>query len=182
MSRYLKLLQPLSCEWVFPTGLKCGLNFTDMHYFTSHVKTHIALWEKEGEDEEMVYCSWIGCDFSCSDSHEYVCHVLFHPYHSYQKLLGSELLEKKGLPSCQLDGDMQNVVPQLEVDLRCQWEEGKCGRRFESVGEFYTHIHDHAMSEHSMCCKWKGESQIPIFCVFDKYRFLGIPFFLKYRL
>ena len=160
MSRYLKLLQPLSCEWVLPTGLKCGLSFTDMHYFTSHVKTHIALWEKEGEDEEVLCCSWIGCDFSCSDSHEYVCHVLFHPYHSYQKLLGSELQNKKGLPSCQLDGDMQNVVPQLEVELRCQWEESKCGRRFESVGEFYRHIHNHAMSERSMCCRWKGESQL----------------------
>ena len=137
-----------------------------MHSFTSHVKTHIALWENEGEDEEVVCCSWIGCDFSCSDSHEYVCHVLFHPYHSYLKLLGSELQNKKGLPSCQLDGDMQNVVPQLEVELRCQWEESKCGRRFESVGEFYTHIHNHAMSERSMCCRWKGESQfVYIWCV-----------------
>lgn len=154
MSKYPKLLQPLSCEWLLPAILKCGLSFTDMHHFVSHVRSHLVLDE---EKEEPMYCNWVGCDFSCSDSQEYTCHVLFHPYHSYQKLLGLELQVKKGLPACQLDSDMENIVPQLEIELRCQWDNGKCNKIFDSVGDFYAHVHEHAMGEHSMCCKWKGE-------------------------
>ena len=154
MSKYPNLLRPLSCEWLLPTALKCGLSFTDMNNFVSHLRAHLVMDEQE---EEPAYCSWVGCDYSCSDSQEYVRHVLCHPYHSYQKLLGSEVQAKKGLPTCLLGTDMENVVPQLEIELRCQWDKGKCNKTFDSVGEFYAHLRDHAMTEHDMCCKWKGE-------------------------
>jgi len=166
MSKYPKLLQPLSCEWLLPAMLKCGLSFTDMHHFVSHVRSHLHVVLEE-EKEEPMYCNWVGCDFSCSDSQEYTCHVLFHPYHSYQKLLGLEVQVKKGLPACQLDSDMENIVPQLEIELRCQWDNGKCNKIFDSVGDFYAHVHEHAMGERSMCCKWKGELVCVCNCLFS---------------
>ena len=152
MSKYPKLMQPVACEWLLPNDLVCEETFSNMDLFNTHIKDHFAAMDGS------LSCQWVECDFTCSDLRELLCHVLFHPYHSYLKCLGSELQKKKELPSCQMGGDMRNVVPSLEKESKCLWDGGECGIEFDSVGEFYKHVHEHAMAEQNMCCHWKGRS------------------------
>lgn len=159
MSKYHSLVQPLQCEWMCSlTGLMCGQSFTSVADFTTHVHDyHVAM-----ESDSLVggVCQWKGCDFAAltRTSTEFVSHVLFHPYHSYQKLLGAEYQAKQSLPGCQLEADLANVLPAMEVELKCLWEkDGTCGVMFESVGEFYRHVHDHVMcSDGCLKCCWNG--------------------------
>ena len=162
MSKYPKLLEAVTCEWVQPNGVLCGQTFCDMYDFTSHVKEHTA------ESIEAGCCNWLGCDFSSSaDNEEFTHHVLFHPYHSYQKLLGSEHQRKQDLPACQMDGETVNLLPGIDVELKCLWDEGQCGSEFESMGEFYGHVHTHAMTQRDICCKWTGQ-----YCHFSTYKYI----------
>ena len=150
MSKYCKVTEPLDCEWIVSSGSACGLSFSNMNTFTSHVKDHMV-----GTDGPQI-CQWIGCEFSCSDSQTFAGHVLFHPYHSYQKLLGAEYQRRLKLPSCQMDGDTRNLIPAVEIELMCLWNDSQCGKIFQSVGEFYQHTHEHIMTDVKTNCLWKG--------------------------
>ena len=159
--KYQSLPVPVLCEWTSTDstlGLRtpCGLPFTDVPTFSSHVMEHIP--------EAVPYtctCSWSGCDFIASTGETYVQHVLFHPFHAYLKVLGRELQVKFKLPDCQMDEDYKNLVPAITAALICQWNDGKCSEVFQCVGVFYNHVRKHVMSEdiqssHTQC-KWKGD-------------------------
>lgn len=151
MSKYPKLLEPICCEWELHSGHICGEAFDDMDLFTAHVRGHLSVGEEA--------CCWRSCDFSSPNPRELIIHVLFHPYHTYQKLLGRELGDRLDLPSCRMDEESVNRLPLVKVDLECLWglKEGRqCGRCFDSIGEFYSHVHAHAMTETNICCRWKG--------------------------
>ena len=159
MSKYPKLLREVSCQWELPSGQECRTAFLDMNQFTAHVREHVdgidGGWRGKQE-----FCRWNGCEFTTSDLREFIHHVLFHPYRSFQKMLGEELREKSGLPPCRMDEGSVNVLPPLTVELRCLWTdergETECRREFDSVGEFYDHVHMHIMSEGITSCRWKG--------------------------
>ena len=167
MSKYASLLQPVFCEWVFPDSNSiCGANFSDVNTFTVHVRTsHLQLPSSTDHDstqnEEHLsgVCHWNGCNYTTlsAGSPDFHTHVLYHPYHSYLKLLGSEVQEHRKLSSCQIDSNLSNLLPLIEVELQCQWNEGQCGVVFDSIGEFYRHVHDHVMSVKQCFCCWGGK-------------------------
>lgn len=172
MSKYDSLLQPVFCEWVFPDSNSiCGANFSDMNSFTEHVRTshlqHPSNSEHDSEYHEIEnreehisgVCQWNGCNFTTlsASSLDFHTHVLYHPYHTFLKLLGSEVQERRKLQSCQIDSNISNLLPSIEVDLQCQWDGGQCGVVFDSIGEFYRHVHNHVMSSKQYCCCWRGE-------------------------
>ena len=151
VSKYPNLASPVVCEWLTPTGLLCGCGFTDMMAFQSHVRDHIS------HTGGLSKCAWNECSFSSSDATAFKCHVLYHCYHSYLKLLGSEVQLKSDLPGCQLSNEYANVIPPIETELRCLWNDGSCGVQFECPGDFYVHVHNHAVLETSNRCHWKGK-------------------------
>lgn len=151
MSRYPKLLSPIVCEWYSPTGLPCNCDFKDMLVFQNHVRDHGA------HTEGLRKCAWNECSFSSTDTTAFSCHLLYHCYHSYLKLLGCEVLQKSGLPGCQLSNELKGVLPLVEIELRCLWNDGSCGVQFDCPGDFYAHVHDHAANEANNCCRWKGK-------------------------
>ena len=161
MSKYHSLVQPLQCEWICSlTGLTCGQTFTSVADFTSHVQLFHLTTDASSPLTGGGACQWSGCGFATltQTSTEFISHVLFHPYHSYQKLLGAEYQAKHALPVCQLEPDLANVLPAIEVELKCLWHKsGICGVMFESVGEFYKHVHEHVMcNDGCMTCCWNG--------------------------
>lgn len=119
--------------------------------FQNHVRDHIA------HTEGLSKCGWNGCSFSSSDATAFSCHVLYHCYHSYLKLLGSEVQQKSGLAGCQLSNELANVTPSIDTELRCLWNDGLCGVQFDCPGDFYAHVHDHTVKETTNCCSWKGK-------------------------
>ena len=159
MSKHNRLLSPLKCEWLLTTEgsrdstsitVLCGATFSSMDAFTAHTKTHLRDAGTSG------MCRWACCDFSSADERELTRHVLCHPYHSFLKLLGSEVQKTRKLPSCQLDGGTRNHIPVPSIDYKCLWEDGNCGAEFDSVGNFFCHVHEHAMSDPDKRCRWKG--------------------------
>lgn len=143
---------PVVCEWTDDEGSICGYTFADVATFSSHVKSHFLT-------STVSLCRWSGCDFTASNRDALLQHILFHPYHSYLKLLGSELQAKFNLPPCQMDEQYKNFVPPFTVPLKCQWYNKElCTATFESVGEFYGHVQDHVMLQdtHVFQCRWKG--------------------------
>ena len=152
-SKYQAFQTAIPCEWKSTNGSLCGSLFSDMLSFTTHVKEHIL--HSEGK-----VCYWNGCDFALMGTvtRSFTEHVLFHPFHSYLKVLGSELQTKLSLPDCQMDECFKNLVPAMNSELKCLWDDGACCVTFESVGEFYNHVSHHVMSQEvSLCqCKWKG--------------------------
>lgn len=140
------------CEWTLSNGSLCGFQFTDIQTYSSHVKGHVM------ESPDVRACCWSGCDFPNTSATTFMQHVLFHPFHSYLKVLGSELQAKFNLTLCQMDEGFKNLVPPQCDELMCQWDDGKCNMMFESVGEFYSHVHAHvaSMNIQSCQCKWKG--------------------------
>ena len=163
------LLRPVTCEWVFPdSNLLCGLNFTDIDVFTQHVRdNHLPNPYTPGHDlrpEELQsgVCCWNGCSFTSLTltSPEFVSHVLFHPYHMYLKLLGTEVIKDRELSDCKMDSTLSNLLPSLEVQ-QCCWSNGQCGVVFDSVGDFYRHVHEHASSKDQRTCHWSGMYIVP---------------------
>jgi len=148
------------CEWTLPNGSICGLQFNDIQTYSSHVKSHVV------ESSGARTCSWSGCDFPNTSVATFTQHVLFHPFHSYLKVLGSELQAKSNLPFCQMDEGFKNLVPPQCDELVCHWDDGKCNVVFESVGEFYSHVRSHvaSMGIQSCQCKWKG-TMCQLMCV-----------------
>ncbi len=64
---------------------------------------------------------------------------------------------KHKLPLCQYESTYSEVVQPLEVEPRCQWHGGDCGKTFEDVWEFYDHVRNHIRSKDSGgVCLWKG--------------------------
>ena len=164
---YNSLLRPVTCEWVFPdSNLLCGLNFTDMDVFTQHVRDdHLPNPYTPGgghalgpEELQSGVCCWNGCSFTSLTltSPEFVSHVLFHPYHMYLKLVGTEVIRDRELNDCRMDSTLSNLLPSLEVQLQCCWSNGQCGVVFDSVGDFYRHVHEHASSKDLTTCHWGG--------------------------
>ena len=96
MSKYERLLEPLSCLWKTDSGGPvCGERFLDMKLFTAHVRNqHIPQdpEEETGEGSQEILCGWSGCEQVVvgTFNKDYISHVLFHPYHCFLKLLGSE--------------------------------------------------------------------------------------------
>lgn len=155
LRKYQELQVPAVCEWTLDDGTLCGCSFTDVPNFSSHVKSHLDTTEVSA----LSLCRWSGCDFITRTRATVVQHILFHPFHSYLKLLGSELLAKFNLPLCQIDEQYKNVVPPLTMSLKCQWFNKEfCTAVFESVGEFYGHVRGHVMLQdpHACHCRWKG--------------------------
>lgn len=155
-TKYQQLRVPIVCEWALDDGTLCGCSFNDVLNFSSHVKSHLDTTSISA----LPLCRWSGCDFIARTTATLVPHVLFHPYHSYLKLLGSELMAKFDLPLCQMDEQYKNVIPPLTVSLKCQWcdDKGFCTAVFESVGEFYSHVRGHVMLQdpRTCHCRWKG--------------------------
>ena len=169
MSKFNNLLQPLSCEWVCPlTGIVCDESFENMDTFISHVRQqHLPLGPSHSDpgpahhhlqQDSMGICHWYECQFKAASatSNEFKVHVLFHPHHSYLKLLGKEYQERQILPVCQVNPDLVNVLPLIEVDMRCQWDGGRCGAEFDCVSNLYDHVHKHVSSS-DLICRWQGE-------------------------
>ena len=178
MSKYNNLLEPLSCEWVCPlTGTLCGESFDNMDSFISHVReehlpstslsppTHQS--SQQDAHSTAGVCQWQECQFRTMNtaSSEFVIHVLFHPHHSYLKLLGKEYQARQVLPACQIDPELVNVLPLIEVDLKCQWGAGeKCGVEFDCVSNLYSHVHKH-VAKGGLTCRWQGElKQLIVSC------------------
>lgn len=92
MSKYEHLLKPLPCLWRTTSDSLCRETFTDVKLLTDHVRTQHVLPQENGGNEGIT-CGWSGCGqvVLCSSQNDYVAHVLFHPYHCFLKLLGSEL-------------------------------------------------------------------------------------------
>ena len=170
MSKYNNLLEPLSCEWVCPlTGTLCGESFDNMDSFISHVReehlpstslsppTHQS--SQQDAHSTAGVCQWQECQFRTMNtaSSEFVIHVLFHPHHSYLKLLGKEYQARQVLPACQIDPELVNVLPLIEVDLKCQWGAGeKCGVEFDCVSNLYSHVRKH-VANGGLTSRWQGE-------------------------
>lgn len=93
MSKYELLLQSLSCLWQKPDGILCGEDFTNAKTFTNHLRNqHLSNRGSTSSGHGGLVCNWDGCGQAALGSQsEYVCHVLFHPYHCFLKLLGLEL-------------------------------------------------------------------------------------------
>ena len=140
------------CEWSTSSGILCGSKFQtgNVKAFISHVKAHIV-------GDVVDTCAWSGCDFPNTNPGMFTRHVLFHPYHSYLKGIGSEVQAKFALPVCQLDGNLGNLIPQQNHELVCLWDEEKCGVVFDNVEEFYSHVRKHVVCS-SLQCRWKGMS------------------------
>ena len=154
--KYQALPVAVVCEWTSSgsNGGVCSRRFTDVPTFSSHVKEHF-------ETSLGSYtCRWSGCDFIARARDYFIEHVLFHPFHSYLKLLGAELQAKFNLPVCQMDEQYMNLVPPLTVPPKCLWDDGKCTDVFEGVGNFYCHVRDHVMLQDALTqpfrCKWRG--------------------------
>ena len=164
MSKFNNLLQPLSCEWVNAlTGVMCEENFTDMDSFIDHVRQcHLSFSPDSTHDHtHQGACQWCDCQFKTTSalSKEFKVHVLFHTHHSYLKLLGREYQARLVLPDCHVDPDLANVLPLIEIDLKCQWGRGSCGAEFDCVSDLYAHVHRHvhAASTGDLTCKWMGK-------------------------
>ena len=164
MSKFNHLLEPLPCEWVCPsTGAVCEEAFDNMDCFISHVREQHLLPDQgpspsHAHQETVGVCHWCDCQFKTvsSASKEFKVHVLFHTYHSYLKLLGKEYQVRQDLPDCQVDPDLANVLPLIEVDLKCQWD--NCGAEFDCVSSLYEHVHRHVhVAGSDSTCKWQGE-------------------------
>lgn len=106
-------------------------------------------------------CRWYGCQFKTvsAASKEFTVHVLFHTYHSYLKLLGKEYQDRQVLPVCHVDPGLVNVLPLIEIELKCLWDYGKCGEEFDCVSSFYAHVHGHvhAVATGNLTCRWQGK-------------------------
>ncbi len=76
----------------------------------------------------------------------------------FLKLVGTAVARDRGLGECNMDPDLSNLLPSLEVELQCCWNNGpQCGIVFDSVGEFYRHAHEHVSSKDTLICHWGGE-------------------------
>ena len=153
-SKYQELRVPVSCEWANPEGDVCGVCFGDVPTFISHVKGHC----DPPSSSARIVCAWKGCDFMSVEHETILQHILFHPFHTFLKLLGSEFQRKFELPICQIDEQYKNLVPPILIPLRCQWNNGQCMAVFESVGDFFLHLRDHVTLLNTGCfiCRWKG--------------------------
>ena len=72
----------------------------------------------------------------------------------------------QALPACQLDSDMENMVPQPEIEPPVPVGQRTASATrdiIESVGEYCAHLHEYAMTECNMCCKWKGDVCLCLF-------------------
>lgn len=165
---YVQLSSPVTCEWLYPDSSQlCGQTFTSMEQFTHHVRdTHLKSPYSSAEEDCLSLgeslsgvCCWQGCSFTSltHTSPEFITHVLFHPYHMFLKLVGSEVSKERQLSECHMDSSLSNLLPSLEVHLQCCWDKGECGVVFDSVGEFYTHVHNHVTSRDTRTCLWAGE-------------------------
>ena len=175
-SKNPELRVPLRCEWTTSDGSECAACFSDVSTFASHVRDHY----RRLFGSMKLACCWNGCDFMSKEGSALIQHILFHPFHSYLKLLGAEIQTKFQLPSCQIDEQYKNLVPSLQVALRCQWDGGKCVSEFDSVGDFFFHARKHVMMQDNRCCqcKWKGMNaftviglQVHFFCTNDFHCF-----------
>lgn len=165
-SKYHDLHVPLECEWTSSDGSRCGTCFSNVPALSSHVKEHYKRLYIYTESRPQI-CCWSGCDFVANESDTVIQHILFHPFHSYLKLLGAELKAKFQLPNCQIDEQYKNLVPPLQIALKCQWDNGNCVAEFEGTGDFFIHVREHVMTiDTQCCCKWKG---IYIHKVIHKY-------------
>ncbi len=157
---YNSLSRPVTCKWVFP-GFQPPLWFEFHRYGRfSHIETTTFLIPTPLGPEELQsgVCCWNGCSFTSLTltSPEFVSHVLFHPYHMYLKLVGTEVIRDRELNDCRMDSTLSNLLPSLEVQLQCCWSNGQCGVVFDSVGDFYRHVHEHASSKYLTTCHWGG--------------------------
>ena len=51
------------------------------------------------------------------------------------------------------------MLPFIEVDMKCQWENGKCEMEFDCVSNLYAHVHKH-VSGSDLTCRWLGELKV----------------------
>ena len=151
-SKYERILVPVSCEWKDHDGEVCGVQFSDVSTFSSHVRTHLS------GPVTPAFCAWNGCDFASTDQQLILRHILFHPFHAFLKILGEEFQAKYELPACRIDEQYKNLVPPTSTPLKCQWNDGQCMAEFDGVGDFFLHTRDHVMGNDTGCsqCKWKG--------------------------
>ena len=150
---YRTFRAPVVCEWTTEGGI-CGCHFTDVPTFCSHVKEHYD--HREGSIPAT--CNWKGCDFITRDGCNFTQHILFHPFHSYLKVLGTELQARLDLPACKIDEQYKNLVPPVPESLKCLWDDGKCVALFQNMGDFIFHVREHVMVQeaHACRCRWKG--------------------------
>ena len=179
MSKFNRLLQALPCEWVCPvSGDLCDEAFENMEDFLSHIRQrhlpatpdHALLLDHAHQaasvqvpHDTMGACQWCDCEFKTvsSTAKEFKVHTLFHAYHSYLKLLGKEYQARHDLPVCRVDPDLANTLPLIEVDLRCQWDDGSCGAEFDCVSSLYDHVHRHAHDgSGDSVCRWQGKVDV----------------------
>lgn len=151
----------LQCQWITQDGILCGLLFGSLDTLLTHLK-YIHLNVESSDQSTTRICSWYLCQFSCFRPLEYRQHVMFHAHHSFLKQKGTEFQLKKGLPQCQLNSEMVNVVPPLDVELVCLWESGegegvRCDQTFEDVTHFYSHVKEHVEKD-VIKCGWSGKS------------------------
>lgn len=98
MSKYERLQEPLCCLWrTSQEGYTCGESFTNTRLLTDHVRKDHVLPSgvsrlKENGASESTVCGWSGCtQVILGSQNDYIAHMLYHPYHCFLKLLGSEL-------------------------------------------------------------------------------------------
>ena len=145
---------PVLCEWTGPENEGvCGVAFGDISTFSSHVKDHGVRFISQNS----AVCPWNGCDFTAAERDTFLQHILFHPFHTFLKVLGAEFQAKFELPACQIDERFKNMVPPIPVPLKCYWNGGMCLKEFEDVGEFFPHVRDHVVQDIGYQCQWKGE-------------------------
>ena len=92
MSKFERLQVPLPCSWYM-----CGAReaFGSVQLLTDHVRReHLSpgRLSVQCDGGGGMQCGWAGCDkVVLGSQQDYIEHVLYHPYHCYLKLLGSEL-------------------------------------------------------------------------------------------
>ena len=149
----------LQCQWITRDGILCGLSFGSVDALSTHLKYDHLNVESSDQSTTRI-CSWYLCQFSCLRPLEYRQHVMFHAHHSLLKQKGAEFQLKKNLPQCQLNSEMVNVVPPLDVEFKCLWESGegvRCDQTFEDVTRFYSHVKKHVEKD-VIKCGWSCKS------------------------
>lgn len=135
----------LSCEWQ-----GCNEMSPTLTLFMAHIEDHLR--QQPADD---LICGWIDCGHLAGTTQEYILHVNFHAFHTKIKCLGANLLLRKGLKSCLLNGSSRNLIPELPDSMICGW--ANCAVVFNNPELYYRHVDEHVEdgAERDVKCLWE---------------------------
>lgn len=106
-------------------------------------------------------CKWNLCQYESPDAKSLRRHLSFHAYHTRIKTEGANLCHTVKLPVCKMSSEHRNVIPEIETDYFCQWDE--CPESFVSIQNYFDHVALHVLLAYSasptkatteVACQW----------------------------